>query len=362
MNDQHAAEPTRVEEMTELGFYTLAGEAESPRDLIDEVRLAEELGLGHCFISERLNTKEAATISGAVGAASTRIRIATAATNHNLRHPVVTAAFATTMHRLTGGRFTLGLGRGVVPMQKAFGIPAITTAQLEEFAGLARRLFRGETIVGHDGAIGSYPALRLSPTFDEDVPLGLVAFGPQSLALGGRAFDQVVLHTFFTDETLKRSVATVKEAAEQAGRDPDQVKVWACLATVGEHLGEEQRLRKTVGRLATYLQGYGDLMVRTNDWDPAALRRFREDPVVQSFYVGGSMKVIDSPLTTLDKIEHIATLLPAEWTAPAATGTPEQCARTIREQLDIGADGVILHGASPAELAPILPAYRATRS
>lgn len=362
MNEQRATPSVVAEEMPEIGFYTLAGEAERPRDLIEEVRLAEDLGLGHCFISERWSTKEAATISGAVGAVSSRIRIATAATNHNLRHPVVTAAFATTMHRLTEGRFTLGLGRGVVPMQRAFGIPAITTAQLEEFAGLARRLFHGETVVGHDGAIGSYPALRLSPTFDEDVPLGLVAFGPQSLALGGRAFDQVVLHTFFTDETLKRSVATVKEAAEQAGRDPDQVKVWSCLATVGDHLGEEQRLRKTVGRLATYLQGYGDLMVRTNDWDPAVLQCFRDDPVVQSFYEGGSMKVIDSPLTPLDKIEHIATLLPAEWTAPAATGTAEECAATIRSQLDLGADGVILHGASPAELAPILPAYRAIRS
>ena len=29
---------------------------------------------------------------------------------------------------------------------------------------------------------------------------------------------------------------------------------------------------KTVGRLATYLQGYGDLLVRTNGWDPAVLR------------------------------------------------------------------------------------------
>lgn len=361
MTAVHEVPPTWQDEMSEIGFYTLAGEAEQPRELIDEVRLAEELGIGHCFISERWSTKEAATISGAVGATSTRIRIATAATNHNLRHPVVTAAFATTMHRLTGGRFTLGLGRGVVPMQKAFGIPAITTAQLEEFAAVARRLFRGETIVGHDGQIGAYPALRLSPTFDEDVPLGLVAFGPQSLALGGRAFDQVVLHTFFTDETLERSVAAVKSAAEQAGRNPDEVEVWSCLATVGDHLGEEQRLRKTVGRLATYLQGYGDLLVRTNDWDPAVLQRFREDAVVQGFHEGGSMKVIDSPLTPLASIEHIATLLPSEWLAAAATGTPEQCAATIRGQLDLGADGVILHGASPVELAPILPAYRSTR-
>jgi len=42
-----------------------------------------------------------------------------------------------------------------------------------------------------------------------------------------------VLHTYFTDETTARCVRTVKDAAEQAGRDPDDVKVWSCFATVG---------------------------------------------------------------------------------------------------------------------------------
>ena len=79
---------------------------------------------------------------------------------------------------------------------------------------------------------------------------------------------------------MQRCVKTVKAAAEKAGRDPDSVRVWSCFATVGDHLPEELRLKKTVARLATYLQGYGDLLVQTNDWDPAVLQRFREDSVV----------------------------------------------------------------------------------
>src|SRR3546814_9545913 len=81
---------------------------------------------------------------------------------------------------------------------------------MEDFAGLMRRLWKGETIFGHDGPAGSWPVLRLDPEFDEDIPLGLTAFGEHSLALGGRAFDDVILHTFFTDETLERCVATVR--------------------------------------------------------------------------------------------------------------------------------------------------------
>jgi alkanesulfonate monooxygenase SsuD/methylene tetrahydromethanopterin reductase-like flavin-dependent oxidoreductase (luciferase family) len=110
---------------------------------------------------------------------------------------------------------------------------------------------------------------------------------------------------------------------------------------------------KSVGRLATYLQGYGDLLVTTNGWDPGPLQRFRDDEVVAGF-LGG----IDSNATTA-QLEHIATLIPDEWLAPSATGTPEQCAGEVRGQLDMGCDGVIMHGATPNELEPIITAYRA---
>ena len=333
-----------------LGFYTLAGAPRSPRDLIQEVQDGERLGLDWVFISERFNIKEAATLSGAVGAVSTNLQIATGATNHNTRHPIITASYATTMHRLTDGRFTLGLGRGIGPMMGALGLPPVTTAQLEDFAGLMRRLWRGETIVGHDGPAGRYPFLRLDPDFDEHIPLAIMAFGPNTLALAGRTFDHVVLHTFFTDETLVRCVHTVKQAAEAAGRDPDSLKVWSVAAAIGDHLPEDVRLKKTVGRLATYLQAYGDLMVSTNRWDPKVLERFRADPLVAGF-----RGALDDKATT-EELRHVATLIPDDWLAPAAIGSPKNCAAKVQEQFDLGADGVILHGAAPAELEPLVSA------
>lgn len=341
--------------MNELAFYTLAGAPRSPRDLIDEVRHAETLGLGAAFISERLNIKEAATLSGAAGAVSETLGIATAATNHNTRHPMVTAAYAMTMHRLTGGRFSLGLGRGIDRMFDAYGIPRIKTAAIEDFVGLMRRIWRGETILGHDGPAGRFPALSMGPEFDEHIPLTFTAFGPNSLALGGRAFDAVVLHTFFTDETTDRAVRAVKRAAEEAGRDPRAVRVWSCFATIGDHLPEAARLKKTVGRMATYLQAYGDLMVRTNGWDPAVLERFRADP-----FVAGFQGALDARATP-DELAYVATLIPEDWLAAAATGSPQACVEKIQGQFDLGCDGVILHGASPTELEPVIAAYRAAR-
>ncbi|MEI7623962.1 MAG: TIGR03857 family LLM class F420-dependent oxidoreductase [Actinomycetes bacterium] len=339
--------------LPELGFYTLPGQPDSSRDLIDEVRLGEELGFGRVFVSERYNKKEAATLCGAVGAVSETIAISTAATNHNTRHPIVTAGFARTMQSLTGGRFTLGLGRGIAPMQDAFGISRITTAQMEDFAGLMRRLFCGEVIIGHDGPAGSWPVLHLDATLDEYLPMGIVAFGDNTLELAGRCFDEVVLHTFFTDETTAHCVQTVKSAAERAGRDPDDVKVWSCYATIGDHIAEEERLMKLVGRLGTYLQGYGHLLARTNGWDETVVDLFLADEVVSS------VRGLDVVGTT-EQLQHVATLIPDEWLAPAAVGSPSQCVAAVRNQMALGCDGVIMHGATPAELAPIVAEYRAT--
>jgi probable F420-dependent oxidoreductase len=337
----------------ELGFYTLAGAPKSPRDMFQELRDAEDMGLGTAFISERFNIKEAGALTGAAIGATSNINIVTAATNHTTRHPIVSASWASTLHIMSEGRFSLGLGRGIDAMFNAFGMPLATTDSMEQFALLMRRLWKGETVLNYADLTGTYPVLRLDPAFDLDIPLSITAFGPKTLEMAGRAYDNVILHTFFTDETTERAVQTVKKSAEQAGRDPSTVKVWSCLATIGDHIDPALRLKKTVGRLATYLQAYGDLMVRTNNWDPEVLKRFRADEFVKTF-----PGALDAKGTTED-LERVAPLIPEEWLAPSATGTPAQCVAAIRNQFALGCDGVIMHGATPTELAPIVAAYKA---
>ena len=341
--------------MPELACYGLAGHTDQPADLLDEVRLAEDLGLGSVFLSERFNLKDAGVLAGAAAAVTTRLGIATAATNHNTRHPLVTATMATTLHRLSGGRYALGLGRGFDLLFDVMGLPRITGAQIEDAVGIYRRLWHGEAF-GHDGPAGSYPYLSQDKTFDEDIPVLMMAIGPKSLELAGRVADGVVLHTYFTDETLARAVRTIRESAERAGKDPAGVRIWSVLATVEESIPEEQRLRKLVGRLATYLQGYGEVLVRANGWDPAALERFRNDALVQGY--PGAFDAIG----TIEELSHLRDdVLPSEWLEASATGSAAQCAQRVQDQLDAGADSVVLHGATPTELAPVLAAWREVR-
>src|SRR5690606_2953801 len=115
------------------------------------------------------------------------------------------------------------------------------------------------------------------------------------------------------------------EAAVAAGRDPAAVKVWSCFATIGDHIPEDARRMKMVGRLATYLQGYGELLARTNGWDLDTLATILADPVVSG------VRGLDV-VGTDEQLQHVATLIPEEWLAAAATGTPAECVAAVRNQ------------------------------
>jgi probable F420-dependent oxidoreductase len=339
----------------ELGFYGLPGHTRTPRDVLDQVRRAEALGIGNVMISERADYKEIASICGACAAVTDAIYIGTSATNLNTRHPVVTASMGSTLNRLSQGRFALGLAKGVAMRWKAWGVPHPTYAREADFVDLMRRLWRGETIDRYEGALGSYAGLRLAPYVDEDIPILYVGFGPKSLEHAGRIYDGVHLHTFMGEKALRDAVAAVRAGEAAAGRPPGTVKIWSVFATACE-VSEEVYLKYIIARLATYLQipGYGELLVRVNGWDPEVLARFRADPAVTS--VGGA---IDSVASTA-QMAAVEKLIPETW-RPAAVGNARECAEAWLTQFEAGVDGIIVHASTPDEFEPVLAEYAKIR-
>ena len=339
----------------ELGIFTLPGHTHNPAELLDEVRDAEALGLGSVWLSERFDVKDAPTCCGAAAAVTKDIFIGTAGTNHFTRHPQVTAAFGATMSRLSGGRFGLGLTRGIAIRSAMMGLRNSTNAELADFVGIMRRLWRGERVVNHKGPAGEFPYLYCADWLDEPIPLLFGAFGRRSLEFAGSVFDGVILHTFMSDAAVARAVALVRRGAEKAGRDPNAVKVWALVATACD-LSEEKELVYLTARMGTYLQapGYGELLVDINEWDPGILERFRESKVVREMPGG-----IDS-VASLDQLREIRDLIPEEW-LPAAVGDAEQCAQRYLDQFAVGAHGIVIHASTPDEVAPVLDAYERVR-
>ncbi|GAB3308921.1 LLM class oxidoreductase [Haliea atlantica] len=341
-------------EFPELSCYLLPGHTQTPADAIDEARAAEALGLGRVWLSERFDVKDAGVICSAALVSTERIRVATAATNLHTRHLMVLATMCASLHYISGGRFELGLARGVAIRNQLMGLESVSNAQIVEGLELLKTLWSGGSVLDHRGEMGHFPYLSMGKWLQAEIPLHFVGFGPASLRFAGAHFDGVHLHTFITPEGLSRARALVREGAERAGRDPDAVKLHAVLATACNP-SREDYLRKIVARMATYMQapGYAELLVKLNDWDPAVLERFRASEVVQSVPGG-----IDS-VATLEQLEQISELIPEDW-LHAAVGTPEACAAQWRRELANGADSVVIHGSAPSEFEPVLAAYRAS--
>ena len=345
-----------MEQLNELGYYTLAGNSENPLDCVTDSANAERLGIGVNFLSERFNFKEGCSVCGALAASTTTSGIATAATNANTRNPMATASFCVTMNRLSKGRFALGLGSGIPNLMKDWGLKPNTMERTTDYVDLIRRLTRGETILDHEGPAGNYKKMHLLGEVNDEVPIMSVAIGEKVIEWAGGIMDGIVLHTFFTDETLARVVKLARQGAEKAGRDPDKLRIWSILSIVNDNLTHDQQLLKVVARMGTYLQLYGDILVKTNRWDPEVLKKFKNDKLVANLG-----RWLDDLATTKAELEHVAELIPDEWVAAAGIGSPANIAKRIVDQFDNGADGVIMHGVRPDELENVIPAYRATR-
>ena len=335
----------------ELSCYLLPGHTTTPADAIEEARQAEALGLGKVWLSERFDVKDAGVICSAALAVTQSLHVATAGTNIHTRHPMVLATMCSSLHHMSNGRFELGLARGVGIRNQLMGLENVSNAQLVEGVDLLRKLWHGEKIMGHDGLMGSLPYISMGDWMNADIPIHFVGFGPRSLRFAGEHFDGVHLHTFVTDHGLRRAKDFIREGAEKAGRNAQEIKLHSVFATV-LNLSEEDYLTKLVARMATYMQapGYVELLIELNEWDPEVLTAFRANKLVSSI-AGG----IDS-VATLEQLSKISELIPREW-LPAATGNAESCAQAWENQFDNGADGVVIHGSTPSEFAPILEAY-----
>jgi probable F420-dependent oxidoreductase len=334
-----------------LSTYLLPGRIFDPRDGPKHARSAEELGFGGVWLSDRWDQKEAGAMLGAVSQTTTSVRFGTAATHPHTRHPLVLAGMATTLQALSSGRFTLGIGRSAGGIWPGRGLKSPNTAMLRDIARLLHRIWAGET-VDYDGPLGRFPELRATHRYDGAPPrLALAAIGPRTLEAAGELYDTVILHPFLTTESVTRSAAIVRDAAERAGRDPASVRVVATVA-VAPSLSPEKSAAIVTGRLVTYLQarGMGELLVEVNGWDPSALDALRSHPMFAP--LGGGLA---DWAFTLEQLVEAGSVLPPAWVEDgAAVGSESQCADRIETYRAAGADEVMLHGNAPDQLATLV--------
>jgi alkanesulfonate monooxygenase SsuD/methylene tetrahydromethanopterin reductase-like flavin-dependent oxidoreductase (luciferase family) len=162
-------------------------------DCVRLVPLAERLGFESIWMSQVVDSEDAATALSAYAAVTSRVRLGVAVIPIHLRHPVSTIQMAATLDELSGGRFRLGLGAGSeLTVEWILGLkPGPPLAAMREYAGIVREgLGTGSvTFQGHQFTA----RWKYSAPPRPQVPIMIGAMGPRMLELAGEIGDGVML-------------------------------------------------------------------------------------------------------------------------------------------------------------------------
>ncbi|QFU92539.1 Alkanesulfonate monooxygenase [Amycolatopsis sp. YIM 10] len=218
------------------------------------MRAMDASGLTAISVSDHFLTghQDPVAALGALATVTHRLRLMALVFCNDYRHPVLTHKAGATVDVLSGGRLDLGLGAGFLAAEyAAAGLPfdgaGVRVDRLEESLKVLTDLFSGEP-VAHAGL--HYQVSGISgtprPVQRPHPPLVIGGGGRRMLQLAGQyagiagihsnlrsgvAYDASVIEDMLPAR-MEEKVGWVREAAENAGRDPDSIDclaiTWTC--------------------------------------------------------------------------------------------------------------------------------------
>ena len=341
----------------ELGYCTLGGHVPDPRPLVPEAKIGEEIGLSTIWISERPGTKEIGVLSGAALAAAPNSTIATGLIqNLQNRNPLLVASYTSTMMLMTDNKFILGVGHGQPKLSDMFGAPRSTMPLIGRYIDTLKALWRGEVVTAEaDGWKLENAALGVA--LEEIPPVYMGAMGDKTLAWAGANADGVILYSCLNQRAVEHSIRVIREGAERAGRDPNEVTIVGVAVSACE-VSEEKLLNYIVRRMNTYFMLPNiDVLAGVNDWDTEKVQQIRSAVMEDAGASKGGMGD-ESVSRELDTLRRFRDMYPEAWISECnAVGDADASAGYVRMLMDAGADKVILHGSPPSDLRALLKAW-----
>jgi 5,10-methylenetetrahydromethanopterin reductase len=290
--------------MAQLGMVLYHGIDNGP-EVKEYGRIAEAAGFDSLWVTERYFHEETFSLLGFLAAATEHIRLGVGVVNPYTRHPALLAMASATLDRICGGRFMLGLGRSErFVIQERMGIPyRRPRTTLEETVRLVRDLLAGARLNLHTRSYQLHNvALALRP-MQSQLPIYLAAIGPKALRLAGAVADGVILNAYVPTGYVRYAVEEVRQAAREAGRDPNAVDI-ACMLVVRLTHDPERIWASLKQRLVRLLAepDVGEILLEKGGFDLDILAPLRaaehgdgqeamklvSDAMVESFYLVGA--------------------------------------------------------------------------
>jgi probable F420-dependent oxidoreductase len=189
--------------------------------VIELARQAELYGFSHVWtFDSHLLWEEPFVIYSQILSTTRNVMVGPMVTNPATRDWTVTASLFATLNEMFGNRTVCGIGRGDSAVRVINGKP-VTLATLRESIEVIRPLANGES------AVYKGNSLRFPWGAGSRLPIWIAAYGPKALALTGEIADGFILQLADPDITAW-SIAAVRKAAADAGRDPASVTI--CVA------------------------------------------------------------------------------------------------------------------------------------
>jgi probable F420-dependent oxidoreductase len=199
--------------------------------LVELMRLAEEHGFDYGWTYDsHVLWQEPFPLLTLAAANTSRLKLGLNVTNPGTREPTVTASAFATLQDVSGGRMIVGIGRGD-SARRVIGQKPTTVAELERAVTMMRDLMNGRPVVWNDVEI----ELKWAKG-EPEIPVYVAGYGPRVLSVAGRCADGVIIQ-LADPEIVEWIVGQVRQAAEEAGRDPASVGVMACAPVV---VGEDR--------------------------------------------------------------------------------------------------------------------------
>jgi probable F420-dependent oxidoreductase len=186
------------------------------------VRQAEAAGFTHCwFYDSHILWRDCYTAMAMCMEHTEKMRFGPCVTNPSVRDWSVASSIFAGLALQSGGRFSVGLGRGDSSM-RVMGKKPATLARLADFTQKMKAMARGEKV--------SYDEIpepvQFSWSAGHEIPVWIAAYGPKALATAGEYGDGVVLQIAepqLIEWFLKQCLA----AGKKAGRSMDSFGVMA---------------------------------------------------------------------------------------------------------------------------------------
>ncbi|MFI9026997.1 LLM class flavin-dependent oxidoreductase [Streptomyces sp. NPDC053560] len=224
-----------------VGAFILAaqfpgqGEGETLHRAVRSAEVAEEAGLDDVWVAEHHFVPygicpSAVTLAAQLLGRTHRIGVGTAVSVLPTAHPVAVGEQAALLHLTSGGRFTLGVGRGGPWVDlEVFGSGLAAYEEgFPESLDLLLRWLR-EPRVGAAGAryafrdVAVVPRPAEEPAGRDGPPVVVACTSPGSVRLAAERGLPMLLGMHAADEEKAEMVACWRRTALAAGRDPDEV-------------------------------------------------------------------------------------------------------------------------------------------